>query len=275
MHGPHPAARDAAATEALLAIWRTEETGQPDGWDFSHVDGRMTNDLPPWDFAASCRAALTGTEHVLDMGTGGGEQLLSLRDALPADTVATEGWAPNLPVARAALEPLGIAVVDWGHDETDPALQPMPFADERFDVVLNRHESYDPVEIARVLRPGGLLLTQQVGGDELGELRALLGHRPQAPEVTYAAFRHAAARAGLVVEHGAEFVGRYRFPQVADLIAYLQRVPWDVPEDFAVAAYADQLLRLHDDGPARGRPVSLTCKRFWLRARKPAGWCPT
>jgi len=36
------------------------------------MDGRMTNDLPPWDFAASCRAALTGTEHVLDMGTGGG-----------------------------------------------------------------------------------------------------------------------------------------------------------------------------------------------------------
>ncbi len=43
----------------------------------------------------------------------------------------------------------------------------------RFDLILNRHESYHPGEIARVLAPGGTFLTQQVGGDELGELREL------------------------------------------------------------------------------------------------------
>lgn len=62
-------------------------------------------------------------------------------------TVATESWPANIAKATALLHPLGVAVV----------------ADEAFDLVVSRH----PVtvwweEIARVLRPGGTYLSQQV-----------------------------------------------------------------------------------------------------------------
>ena len=36
----------------------------------------------------------------------------------------------------------------------------MPWGDGEFDLVMNRHESYDLAEVARVLSPGGLFLTQ-------------------------------------------------------------------------------------------------------------------
>lgn len=40
----------------------------------------------------------------------------------------------------------------------------LPFKDSSFDVVANRHESFDVGEVYRVLRPGGYFVTQQVGG---------------------------------------------------------------------------------------------------------------
>jgi len=66
---------------------------------------------------------------VLDIGTGGGEALLTFADILPGDTVATEGWAPTVPVARAALESRGIPVVSYdpeAPEATDPKARAMP-----------------------------------------------------------------------------------------------------------------------------------------------------
>lgn len=262
--------RDTRSATELLQAWRAEETGQPRGWDFSSLQGRVTEPDLPWDFGALARATLRGSTAVLDMGTGGGEHLLTLRDALPADTVATEGWEPNLPVARAALAPVGIEVVGFGQPDEDEVPAPMPFPDRRFDVVLNRHESYHPLEVARVLRPGGRFLTQQVGGDELTEVRAALDHPPSAPTVRHDVFRDGLTAAGLEVVDGAESVDHYIFADIAALVAYLQLVPWDVPEDFAVDRYAEALLALHASGPADGQPLRVTRKRFWLLARSPS-----
>jgi SAM-dependent methyltransferase len=75
----------------------------------------------------------------------------------PALLAATESWPPHVAVARRNLQPLGTSVVDVA-DDAD-----LPFDAGAFDLVVNRH----PVvtrwdEIARVLRPGGTHLSQQV-----------------------------------------------------------------------------------------------------------------
>ena len=67
---------------------------------------------------------------MLDMGTGGGEFLSSLAP-LPDQTWATEAFLPNLPLAKARLELLGIQVV---HVDSDFEL---PFVDEEFYLVIN------------------------------------------------------------------------------------------------------------------------------------------
>ncbi|MGD7706502.1 class I SAM-dependent methyltransferase [Microlunatus sp. Y2014] len=253
-------------TDELLAAWRAEEGGQPEGWDFSSLGGRMTGTPLPWDLDAMYRELLGRASRVLDMGTGGGEYLRSFADDLPDDTVATEGWRPNVPVARAALQPYGIEVV-----EHDPDSEPrMPFPDGRFDLVLNRHEAFDVAELARVLAPGGTFVTQQVGGLEVGELHALTGKQPDNPQVTLERCRSALGDAGLEVVASGQDSGWYEFVDVAALVAYLQLVPWDVPDDFSVDRYRDALLTLHERGPAIGKPVRLTKLRFWIRAVRPA-----
>jgi len=90
---------------------------------------------------------------------------------LPAKTVATEGYAPNVQTARDRLSPLGVQVIAIDQ-ETDHIL---PLADSTFDLIINRHEYYDPHEVRRILKPGGRFITQQVGGGEYPPLRTLLG----------------------------------------------------------------------------------------------------
>jgi SAM-dependent methyltransferase len=143
-------------TDADLLI-REAEALPIRGWDFSPLGPRWKRGDPPWDLRAMIRAHLRDDSTFVDLGTGGGELLSSIAP-LPTRTVATEGYPPNLPVARARLGPLGVQVV--------PIRSPdrIPLPDRFATLVLSRHEEFDAREIFRVLRPGGTFLTQQVGG---------------------------------------------------------------------------------------------------------------
>ena len=50
----------------------------------------------------------------------------------------------------------------------------LPFENECFDIITNRHGDYDVNEIKRVLKKGGIFLTQQVGAQNDRELVELL-----------------------------------------------------------------------------------------------------
>jgi hypothetical protein len=247
----------------LLEHWREIWEAPASGWDFARFGDRLSGDAPPWSYVDLAYDALRRASSALDLGTGGGEVLLSLTDALPADTVATEGWEPNLPVAREALAAHGIDVVPYDA-ERDAAL---PFVDDRFDVVLDRHEAYDATEVGRVLHHEGTFLTQQVDGRDLEDLAALLGSgRTSYAEVRLDRFAEDARSAGLVVDLAEEWTGDLRIADVDTLVGYLAMTPWTV-EGFSVDSHAETLLRLHRDG----MPPAFTQRRFVLRARKPTG----
>jgi SAM-dependent methyltransferase len=244
--------------DVLLDRWRTAYAEPTSGWDFSAIDA-VADGEPPWSYEAVAREALAGATSALDMGTGGGEVLLTLRDALPDHTVATEGWPPNLPVAAEALAPHGIEVVPYDA-EADAR---MPFDDGRFDVVLNRHEAYVAAEVLRVLEPGGLFVTQQVDGRDFAESQEMFGGATAYPHITLDHLRAAAEAAGFVVEREDDWSGTMRFPDVTAFVSYVRIVPWQVPDDFSVDRYADVLLRLTPDD------LVFTQRRFLLVSRRP------
>ena len=97
---------------------------------------------------------------LLDMGTGGGELLLTLGHPYELTSV-TEGWEPNLALCQKKLAPLGITVKYYDSEKE----MPLPFPDDSFDLVIDRHESYDLSEVRRVLKKNGFFVTQQVGGE--------------------------------------------------------------------------------------------------------------
>lgn len=232
-----------------------------EGWDFSWLDGRATEERPSWGYQRLIGERLPRASAALDVQTGGGEVLAGVPD-LPPLMVATEGWPPNVAAATRLLHPRGVAVVA---DADEP---PLPFADEAFDLVVSRH----PVtawwnEIARVLRPGGTYLSQQVGPASVYELvEYFLGPLPRHKRRPEDA-RAAAIGAGLdVVDLRSERL-RVEFFDVGAVVYFLRKVVWMIP-GFTVAAYRDQLRELHDKIAADG-PFVAHSSRFLIEARKP------
>ena len=122
-----------------------------------------------WSYASKIIERLRRSNSVLDMGTGGGE-FLSRLAPLPERTHATEAHRPNVAVARERLEPLGATVHELANEDDD-----LPFDDEQFDLVINRHEAYTASEVKRVLRPSSHFITQQAGNKDDAYLRDLPG----------------------------------------------------------------------------------------------------
>lgn len=235
-----------------------------EGWDFSWLDGRATEQRPSWRYARSMGERMGRASAALDIQTGGGEVLASV-PRLPPLTVATEAWPPNAARATALLHPLGVAVV------ADPEEPPLPFADEAFDLIVSRH----PVnawwrEIARVLRPGGTYFSQEVGpASVFGLVEYFLG--PQPPEVRNArdpeASRARAEAAGLdVVDLRTESL-RTEFYDIGAVVYFLRKVIWMVP-GFTVDKYRPQLVALHERIESEG-PFTATTTRFLIEAVKP------
>src|SRR3954451_4994737 len=85
--------------EAVTAAFR--------GWDFTWLRGRSDDPKTPWRYTELVRDALAASRSALDIDTGGGE---SLAAGAPFDgfVVATEGYPPNIPVAGANLEAVGV-----------------------------------------------------------------------------------------------------------------------------------------------------------------------
>jgi SAM-dependent methyltransferase len=233
------------------------------GWDFSVLGDRLVLEPPPWSFEQIVEAEAVRAQSMLDMGTGGGEWLSDRHHA--ARTVATESWRPNVPIAAARLGPLGIAVVqdEGAIDNADQAarepLGRLGFRDAAFDLVVNRHESFVAVEVRRVLRDGGVFVTQQAGS-AARQFHELLGLEPPADDDFHIELAvEQLERAGLRVEQATVGTATTVFADVGALAWYLSNVPWGV-RDFSIERHRDALLHLH------GSPIRVPSQRFWIRA---------
>jgi SAM-dependent methyltransferase len=238
------------------------------GWDFSSLAGRWVESPPPWDYRARVLARLRQSTSMLDMGTGGGEFLSSLQP-LPSRTCATEGYPPNVPIARERLRPLGIEVVQTCSEDNAkvPRLGSLPFRTGCLELVINRHESFVASEVFRVLRPSGRFLTQQVGSENLVELNKLLGaERPSVGEWNLdAAVRQLEDAEFKIMERQAASLVSW-FKDIGAVVCCLKAVPWQI-RDFSVRRYANELRKLDEFMRQRGG-LKVKATRFFLEATK-------
>lgn len=234
-----------------------------EGWDFSWLNGRATEQRPSWGYQRLMSRRLAGASAALDIHTGGGEVLAGV-EKFPPTMAATESWPPNAALASKRLHPRGVVVVATGDEP------PLPFADEAFDLVISRH----PIavwwnEIARLLRPGGTYFAQHPGPATVSELVThVVGPQPQ----LWALYEPAAQRAGAqaaglqVVDMRMERL-RAEFFDIGAVIYFLRKLIWTVP-DFTAEPYYSRLRELHDLIEAEGRYVTHPT-RVLVEARKP------
>jgi SAM-dependent methyltransferase len=233
-----------------------------EGWDFSWLKDRTTNEDLSWSYPDLARGAVADATRLLDIDTGGGELLAGLQP-LPPYTVALEGWKPNLAVARQRLEPFGVEV-------RYAAEGPLPVTDGEFDLVLNRHGRLDAAEVWRVLAPGGVFLTQQVGSRNGSEINAALGAPPsvEADSETCELAVSALRDRGFQVDDAREEMPAYIFCDIAAVVYQLRAVPWTI-SDFDVDRYETALRRLDAHIRETGGFVTHD-HRYLVRATKPA-----
>jgi SAM-dependent methyltransferase len=233
------------------------------GWDFSYISetGRVDSEPLLWSYTSEILPRIRRVQSLLDMGTGGGEYL-SMLQPLPSDTYATEGYEKNIPIARNRLEPLGVTVVAVHDDDA------LPFENHRFDIIINKHESYSAKEVYRILKPNGLFITQQVGGSDQADLNERLGADKDFGyshwHLDYAI--QELVDAGFQILKKAEQFPYTRFYDVGALVYYLKAVPWQIP-DFTVETYFDRLCQLHNEIQKNGF-IQFTSHRFFIVAKK-------
>jgi SAM-dependent methyltransferase len=234
-----------------------------EGWDFSWFDGRATEERPAWGYSRLLAERMSRAGTALDIQTGGGEILMRLPKH-PPRLMATESWPPNVALSRRNLAAVGASVV-----EVDD-LADLPFPSNHFDLVVSRHPTTTVwEEIARVLKPGGTFLSQQVGAGSNRELTdAIMGPQPVDDSRSAQRVSAEAKAAGLVVDDLRECALPVVFHDIAAVVYFLRKVLWTVP-GFSTAQYRDSLARLHERITSEGGFVSHS-QRFLIEAHLPA-----
>ncbi|WP_346244323.1 class I SAM-dependent methyltransferase [Shouchella clausii] len=230
------------------------------GWNFEQLRGRVKEEELDWSYRNWVKESLN-QRTVLDMGTGGGEFLSSCAP-FQGKVYATEGYEPNVEIAQKALAPFGVCV---RYIEDDDYL---PFSDGTFDGIINRHESYSERELARILKPGGTFITQQVGGDDCKEINDALS-LPLNTEFAEWKLEVAVDRLvahGFSIEAKTKAFPKQRFFDIGALIYYLRAIPWQAP-GFSVERHMPQLDHIAQEIKKNGY-FETTQHRFILKARK-------
>ena len=178
-------------------------------------------------------------------------------------TTAIEAYPPNVELCQHVLTPLGIDfhAADGG--------EPLPFPDESFDIITNRHGDYDISEIYRTLKPAGFFITQQVGAENDRDLVNLL--QPELTELPfpeqYLSIQEKTFRKqGFKILESAESYPAIRFFDVGALVWFAKIIAWEFI-DFSVDHSLNQLYKeqaiIYEQGYLSGKT-----HRFYLVAKK-------
>lgn len=249
--------------ENLKRIWKQEEqSAYINGWDFSHIYGRYDaeNDLP-WNYEQIIRRYLKKNFDIMDYDTGGGEFLLSLNHPYER-TSATEGYLPNVKLCREKLLPLGINFKECSNPSE------IPFEDDAFDLIINRHGGFDAVEVYRLLRRGGLFITEQVGEDNDRDLveMVLPGANKPFSHLNLSEQRKRFENMGFRIVRAEEAFRPIKFYDVGAFVWFARIIKWEFP-NFSVDNSFERLLKMQEIIDKTGK-IEGTIHRYLIVAEK-------
>ena len=248
--------------EALLKYLQEEEQKIFLGWDFSYLDGRLEEEILPWDYKEMVLKYLDPRFQLLDIGTGGGEFLLTLHHP-HSNTTITEGYKPNYELCLNKLKPLGIKVYNYVGDELLKEIE-----DDSFDIVINRHESYNEGELYRILKPQGIFITQQVGAFNNQDLASFFdeNHINQFPEMTLEKSTKRLIENHFQILFSDEFYPTLKFFDLGAIAYFARIIKWEFL-NFKVENHINKFLILQEELKKTGY-ITSTEHRFIIVARK-------
>lgn len=246
----------------LLKFLQAEESKSITGWDFSYLDGRWDEESLPWDYKKIILEYLKPDHQLLDIGTGGGEFLLSLNHPY-CNTTITEGYLPNYQLCVNKLRPLGIRILNYVGDEKLNDIN-----DNQFDIVINRHESYNEEELYRILKPNGIFITQQVGAYNNRDLATFFdeNHIDSFPELTLDKALNRLKSNNFNIIYKDEYFPLLKFYDLGAIAYFAKIIQWEFI-NFNVKDNIDKFLLLQEQLKQKGF-ISSKEHRFIIVAKK-------
>lgn len=181
---------------------------------------------------------------ILDYDTGGGEFVLSLGH--PYDkTYVTEGFLPNVELCKKRLLPLGIHFKEC-HDPSH-----IPYNDEMFDMIMNRHGDFNVEEFYRLLKEGGMVLPET---------------DMPFPDLYLRKQKEIFENKGFHIIEAKEDFRPIYFYNVGAFVWYAHIIEWEFP-NFSVDRCFERLLKMQETIENKGR-IEGTIHRYLIIAKK-------
>ncbi|MES5866504.1 methyltransferase domain-containing protein [Bacillus cereus group sp. RP32] len=145
-----------------------DKVGRLNGWDFSKVKGETVGDS--WDFYGEVKERCKSSRILLDVGTGGGENVLNIASSAKS-LIGIDNSNGMIEKAHSNLRKSGVQNVEFLQMDSEVLTFPHAY----FDIVSSCHAPFAATELAKVMKKGALFLTQQVSEHDKLNLKEAFG----------------------------------------------------------------------------------------------------
>jgi ubiquinone/menaquinone biosynthesis C-methylase UbiE len=239
-----------------------DRVGHLNGWNFSKVKCVMEG--ATFQLYEEVRKVCKQSDLLLDIGTGGGEALLQMSDAVLL-LIGIDVSANMIGTANTNRKQANMANVRYMQMDASN----LEFPEHFFDVVSCRQAPFYADQVAKVLSPDGVFLTQQVGEGDKENLKRAFG-RGQGDQDSYGQLKNKylddLTQAGFKEIHSYEYDASEYYESAEDLIFLLKHTP--IIPDFGRDAQDFHILDSFIQENRTDQGIRTNAKRFMIIARR-------
>jgi ubiquinone/menaquinone biosynthesis C-methylase UbiE len=145
-----------------------DKVGKSNGWDFSRL--KYVTEGATWEFYDEVIKRCNLSDVLLDVGTGGGENVLKIASSA-FFMIGIDNSSGMIETAKSNLEKARVSNVRFFKMESGDLTFPHSF----FDIVSSCHAPFVATEVAKVVKKGGIFLTQQVSEHDKLNVKEVFG----------------------------------------------------------------------------------------------------
>ena len=144
----------------------------------------------------------------------------------------------------------------------------LDFPDSTFDIIINRHESFDINEVYRVLKRKGIFITQQIGGENDIDLsrRLIKDFKPQFSDNSLNMVIPTLEKLEFDILYRNELFTPIKFYDTGALVYFAKIIKWEFP-NFSVDKCLSELIDIEKEIEEKGY-LEGTEHRYIVVARK-------
>ncbi|HFR4148835.1 class I SAM-dependent methyltransferase [Bacillus bombysepticus] len=145
-----------------------DKVGRLNGWDFSKIKCETVGEI--WDFYGEVKERCKSSDILLDVGTGGGENVLNIASSAKL-LIGIDNSNGMIETAHSNLKKSGVQNVEF----LQMGSGALTFPHAHFDIASSCHAPFAATELSKVMKKGAFFLTQQVSEHDKLNLKETFG----------------------------------------------------------------------------------------------------